>query len=127
MVLCIIKPTSLISVDKNKAMPAAPELHFVVVGCGPGGLCAALSLAKSGHTVTALEANDQLDKLGAGLTTIPRKPSNSLDSEIGLKNGVCRWIILPISDVSRKHTHYLTLTELSWVQMPMVKIWERIA
>lgn len=52
-------------------MSAAAKLHFVIVGCGPGGLCAALSLAKSGHTVTALEANDQLVELGAGLTTIP--------------------------------------------------------
>ena len=52
-------------------MPAPLQLHFVVAGCGPAGLCAALALEQAGHVVTVLEARDQLTMLGAGLTVQP--------------------------------------------------------
>lgn len=52
-------------------MTSTINLHFIVVGSGPAGLCAALTLAKSGHTITVLESGEELTLLGAGVTLQP--------------------------------------------------------
>lgn len=42
-------------------------LHFVIVGCGLGGLAAAHCLGRVGHTVTVFEAASQIADVGAGI------------------------------------------------------------
>ncbi|HRD29991.1 MAG TPA: FAD-dependent oxidoreductase, partial [Caulobacter sp.] len=42
-----------------------------VVGCGVGGMAAALALARRGHEVTLLEAFDAPRPLGSGLLLQP--------------------------------------------------------
>jgi 2-polyprenyl-6-methoxyphenol hydroxylase-like FAD-dependent oxidoreductase len=51
--------------------PAAADSEIVVAGGGPAGCAAALTLARSGHTVTLLERSDY-DRVRVGETLTPR-------------------------------------------------------
>lgn len=47
--------------------PALIPLHFVIVGCGLGGLAAAHCIGRAGHTVTVLESASCIGDIGAGI------------------------------------------------------------
>ncbi|KAJ6503779.1 hypothetical protein C8R45DRAFT_1051126 [Mycena sanguinolenta] len=54
----------------------APErhnvaLHFIIVGCGLGGLAAAYCLGRTGHTVTVFESASRIADVGAGIQVSP--------------------------------------------------------
>ncbi|KAJ7057190.1 hypothetical protein C8F01DRAFT_1372472 [Mycena amicta] len=46
-------------------------LHFVIVGCGLGGLAAAHCLGRAGHRVTVFEGASKLEDVGAGIQISP--------------------------------------------------------
>ncbi|KAJ7481761.1 hypothetical protein FB451DRAFT_136739 [Mycena latifolia] len=46
-------------------------LHFVIVGCGLGGLAAAHCLGRAGHTVTVFESASCIADVGAGIQISP--------------------------------------------------------
>ncbi|KAJ7701904.1 FAD/NAD(P)-binding domain-containing protein [Mycena rosella] len=46
-------------------------LHFVIVGCGLGGLAAAHCLGRAGHTVTVFESASCIGEVGAGIQISP--------------------------------------------------------
>ncbi|KAJ7093875.1 hypothetical protein B0H15DRAFT_938310 [Mycena belliarum] len=46
-------------------------LHFVIVGCGLGGLAAAHCLGRAGHTVTVFEGASCIADVGAGIQISP--------------------------------------------------------
>ncbi|KAJ7507392.1 FAD/NAD-P-binding domain-containing protein [Mycena galericulata] len=46
-------------------------LHFVIVGCGLGGLTAAHCLGRAGHTVTVFESASCIGEVGAGIQISP--------------------------------------------------------
>ncbi|KAJ7152370.1 hypothetical protein C8R46DRAFT_480544 [Mycena filopes] len=50
---------------------AASPLHFIVVGCGLGGLAAAFCLGRAGHKVTVLESAPRISEVGAGIQISP--------------------------------------------------------
>ena len=52
-------------------MPSPLRLSFIVVGGGIGGLSVAVQLARVGHTVTVLEADELAQDTGAGITVLP--------------------------------------------------------
>ncbi|KAJ6588589.1 hypothetical protein B0H19DRAFT_1100201 [Mycena capillaripes] len=51
--------------------PALIPLHFIIVGCGLGGLAAAHCLGKAGHTVTVFESASSIGDVGAGIQISP--------------------------------------------------------
>jgi salicylate hydroxylase len=51
--------------------PESLKLDVVVVGCGLGGLAAALCLGQAGHQVTVYEASTQAAEIGAGIQVPP--------------------------------------------------------
>ncbi|KAF7329986.1 FAD/NAD-P-binding domain-containing protein [Mycena kentingensis (nom. inval.)] len=46
-------------------------LHFLIVGCGLGGMAAAHCLGRAGHRVTVLDGASKLDDVGAGIQISP--------------------------------------------------------
>src|SRR6267142_1688182 len=56
--------------------------NVLVVGAGPVGTVAALACARNGHTVTLLEANDEVDDSPRASTTQP--PTLEILAELGL-------------------------------------------
>ncbi|KAJ7152356.1 hypothetical protein C8R46DRAFT_1302630 [Mycena filopes] len=54
----------------QQSKPVAP-LHFVVVGCGLGGLAAAFCLGRAGHKVTVFESASKISEIGAGIQISP--------------------------------------------------------
>ena len=50
---------------------ASLTLDVIVVGCGIGGLAAALCLAKAGHRVTIIESSLVIGEIGAGMQLSP--------------------------------------------------------
>ncbi|KAJ6591235.1 hypothetical protein DFH09DRAFT_1139071 [Mycena vulgaris] len=56
--------------DRNSRKAIIP-LHFIVVGCGLGGLAAAHCLGRAGHTVTVLESASCIAEVGAGIQISP--------------------------------------------------------
>nr|UZP47902.1 FAD binding domain-containing protein [Cladonia uncialis subsp. uncialis] len=47
------------------------KFHVLIIGCGLGGLAAAIGIRKAGHDVTILEKAAQLQELGAGINLSP--------------------------------------------------------
>ncbi|KAF7292753.1 FAD/NAD-P-binding domain-containing protein [Mycena indigotica] len=52
-------------------IPNFIPLHFIIVGCGLGGLAAAYSLGRAGHRVTVFEGAAKLVEVGAGIQISP--------------------------------------------------------
>ncbi|KAI0799635.1 FAD/NAD(P)-binding domain-containing protein, partial [Irpex lacteus] len=50
---------------------ASLRLHIIVVGCGIGGLAAAHTLSRTGHTITILESSHHIGEVGAGIQITP--------------------------------------------------------
>lgn len=53
------------------------RLNIIIIGAGISGLCAALCLAKAGHTITVLEGRADLQEIGAGIQVGPSEQSIS--------------------------------------------------
>src|SRR5690606_20830937 len=79
---------SVISRDASKMSTFAAEKPVLVVGAGPGGLCAAAALHRRGIPVHVLEQADELRTAGAGLT-IQINAMRMLES-LGLDRAVAR-------------------------------------
>ncbi|KAJ7777981.1 hypothetical protein DFH07DRAFT_796882 [Mycena maculata] len=55
----------------RRSSTALTPLHFVIVGCGLGGMAAAHCLGRAGHTVTVLESASSIGEVGAGIQISP--------------------------------------------------------
>ncbi|CAK5269509.1 unnamed protein product [Mycena citricolor] len=51
--------------------PPPVRLHFLIVGCGLGGLAAAYCLGRAGHSVSVFESATRLQQVGAGIQISP--------------------------------------------------------
>ncbi len=60
--------------------------HILIAGAGIGGLTAALTLAKAGHTVTVIERAPTLQEAGAGLQISPN--ASAVLRRLGLLDGL---------------------------------------
>ncbi|KAI0339159.1 FAD/NAD(P)-binding domain-containing protein [Trametopsis cervina] len=54
---------------------AALRIHFLIVGCGLGGLAAAHCLSQAGHAVTVIESASAIGEVGAGIQVTPNLSS----------------------------------------------------
>ncbi|KAG7440432.1 FAD/NAD(P)-binding domain-containing protein [Guyanagaster necrorhizus] len=69
------------------------RLNIVIIGAGISGLCAALCLAKAGHTITVLEGRSDLQEIGAGIQVGPN--TSRLLIRWGLKPSLDNAGVLP--------------------------------
>jgi salicylate hydroxylase len=53
----------------SSSPPAFKALNIAIIGAGLGGLSTALSLRRSGHTITIYERSSFAGEIGAGLST----------------------------------------------------------
>lgn len=56
---CLVNPRACHETELN-IVPAEVKKHFAVIGAGPAGLAAAVSLAQRGHTVTLYESASEI-------------------------------------------------------------------
>ncbi|KAF7343768.1 3-hydroxybenzoate 6-hydroxylase [Mycena sanguinolenta] len=57
--------------DVSAQSPKPQILHFIIVGCGLGGLAAAYCLGRAGHAVTVFESAPRIADVGAGIQISP--------------------------------------------------------
>ncbi|PBK71438.1 FAD/NAD-P-binding domain-containing protein [Armillaria solidipes] len=69
------------------------RLNIIIIGAGISGLCAALCLAKAGHTITMLEGRADLQEIGAGIQVGPN--TSRLLIRWGLKSFLDKAGVLP--------------------------------
>ncbi|KAK0463348.1 hypothetical protein IW261DRAFT_1427704, partial [Armillaria novae-zelandiae] len=69
------------------------RLNIIIIGAGISGLCAALCLAKAGHTIAVLEGRADLQEIGAGIQVGPN--TSRLLIRWGLKSFLDKAGVLP--------------------------------
>lgn len=85
------------------------SLNIVIVGCGVGGLCAAIALGKVGHKITLVESASQIGEVGAGIQLGPNV--TRILYKWGLKDAVDRCVVAPRAFSFRR---YATGEQVGW-------------
>ena len=62
---------SVSSVSNGITVQSHLSLRVIIVGCGIGGLSAAICLGQAGHTVIAFESASTVREIGAGIQLSP--------------------------------------------------------
>ncbi|KAJ7883268.1 hypothetical protein B0H13DRAFT_2538404 [Mycena leptocephala] len=106
--------SELLQFSTTQAHPpqsALVPLHFIIVGCGLGGLAAAHCLGRAGHTVTVFESASSIGEVGAGIQISPN--SSRLLIRWGLGDALKRASVKPQSITFRR---YKTGHRVGWTK-----------
>ncbi|KAJ7165085.1 hypothetical protein C8R46DRAFT_1098142 [Mycena filopes] len=106
-----IPPVFTTAPRRSRPAPSFIPLHFVIVGCGLGGLAAAHCLGRVGHTVTVLESAAGIAEVGAGIQISPNL--SRLLIRWGLGNDLRRASVKPQSITFRR---YKTGHRVGWTK-----------
>ncbi|KAJ6511508.1 hypothetical protein C8R47DRAFT_1095293 [Mycena vitilis] len=91
--------------------PSLIPLHFIIVGCGLGGLAAAHCLGRAGHSVTVFESATTIGEVGAGIQISPNL--SRLLMRWGLGNDLRQASVKPQSITFRR---YKTGHRVGWTK-----------
>ena len=87
---CIINP----QIDKNPLKPAQNKKYIAVIGAGPAGMSAAMTLSKRGHKVTLFEKEQ---RLGGNFITAPKAiGKNSMQRPLESMVAKCKRVVKDI-------------------------------